>query len=78
MNVRIDSRLFEILKEQGVRITISQFKAAYAIRKQERDSDPSLIARKEAHAKAIDEFWADPKHQQLHDELFSNFPELPR
>jgi hypothetical protein len=38
MLVRIDQRLFEILNERGVSISLEEFKKAYVQRKQERDS----------------------------------------
>jgi len=78
MNVRIDARLFEILNEQrGVKITMAQFKKAYALRKAERDSDPVLSARRLAHIEHMDQFWSDPVNQELHEQLYSKMPELP-
>lgn len=41
MLVRIDQRLFEILNEQGVSITLEDFKKAYVQRKEERDQGKS-------------------------------------
>ncbi|MBJ7592896.1 hypothetical protein [Aeromonas veronii] len=78
MNVRIDARLFEILNEQkGVNVTMAQFKKAYALRKSERDSDPVLLARRQAHLESMDKFWSDPVNQELHERLYSAMPELP-
>lgn len=78
MNVRIDARLFEILNEQkGVKITMAQFKNAYALRKAERDSDPVLLARRQAHIESMDKYWSDPVNQELYEQLYSTMPELP-
>lgn len=39
MLVRIDQRLFEILNDHGVSISLEEFKKAYVQRKQERDQN---------------------------------------
>lgn len=46
MVIRLDKRLIAILNEQGVSITLDQFKAAYSIRISEREKDPKLLARR--------------------------------
>ncbi|WP_145995342.1 hypothetical protein [Macromonas bipunctata] len=46
MQFNIDKRFIEILNEQGCPITWDKFRAAYDVRKAERDADPVVIARK--------------------------------
>jgi hypothetical protein len=46
MLIRLDKRFIAILNEQGVQITLDQFKAAYSVRIAERKSDPKLAARR--------------------------------
>lgn len=36
MNVRMDKRVIELLNQHGAQITWEQFRAAYAVRQQER------------------------------------------
>lgn len=45
MQFNLDKRFFEILNEQGHAITWDQFRAAYDVRKAEREASPAAIAR---------------------------------
>lgn len=46
MNVRMDKRVIELLNQHGAHITWEQFRAAYAVRQQERYNDPKAVARR--------------------------------
>lgn len=45
MQFNLDKRFFEILNERGHAITWDQFRAAYDVRKAEREASPAAIAR---------------------------------
>jgi hypothetical protein len=45
MQFNLDKRFIEILNEQGHAITWDQFRAAYRVRKAERESSPDAIAK---------------------------------
>jgi hypothetical protein len=46
MQFNLDKRFIEILNEQGHAITWDQFRAAYTLRKDERESSPEMIAKR--------------------------------
>lgn len=54
MNVRMDKRVIELLNQQGARITWEQFRAAYAVRQQERYDDPKAVARRAREQELLD------------------------
>jgi len=54
MNVRMDKRLIELLNQHGAQITWEQFRAAYAVRMQERYDDPKAVARRAREQKRLD------------------------
>jgi hypothetical protein len=46
MQFNLDKRFIKILNDQGHRITWEQLRAAYNVRKEERDADPAAVRRK--------------------------------
>lgn len=50
MQFNIDKRFIEVLNEQGHKITWDQFRAAYDVRKSEREASPEVIARRRKEA----------------------------
>lgn len=54
MNVRMDKRVIELLNQHGAQITWEQFRAAYAIRIQERYDDPKAVARRAREQQLLD------------------------
>jgi len=45
MQFNLDKRFIEILNQQGHSITWEQFRAAYEVRKAEREASPEAVAR---------------------------------
>lgn len=45
MQFNLDKRFFEILNERGHALTWEQFRAAYDVRKAEREASPEAAAR---------------------------------
>jgi len=54
VNVRMDKRVIELLSEHGAQITWEQFRAAYAVRMQERYDDPKAVARRAREQKLLE------------------------
>lgn len=50
MQFNIDKRFIEVLNEQGHQITWDQFRAAYDVRKSEREASPEVMARRRKEA----------------------------
>lgn len=55
MLFNLDKRFIQILNERGHKITWDQFRAAYNVRKSERELDPDTIARKRRSALLSDQ-----------------------
>lgn len=50
MQFNLDKRFIQILNDQGHSITWEQLRAAYNVRKEEREADPAAIRRKSLNA----------------------------
>jgi hypothetical protein len=50
MQFNLDKRFIQILNEQGHQLTWEQLRAAYEVRKAEREADPAAIAKRRTEA----------------------------
>lgn len=50
MQFNLDKRFVQILNDQGHQLTWEQLRAAYEVRKAEREADPAAIAKRRRQA----------------------------